>query len=160
MKKNIQKYLPGFIIVLILFLVLVLISQNPSNKNSEISEAGAMMFNFGDISMGNGKVSHRFELVNDGAKPIAISKIYTSCMCTSAMIITDGGQEGPFGMPGHGFMPRVNTILAPSEKAIVEVVFDPAAHGPAGVGKIERSIYVETDDSERFVFSISAVVTP
>ncbi|KKT83316.1 MAG: hypothetical protein UW81_C0021G0020, partial [Candidatus Giovannonibacteria bacterium GW2011_GWC2_44_9] len=41
-----------------------------------------------------------------------------------------------------------------------EVVFDPAAHGPAGVGRIERAVYLENSASEALQLKFSATVTP
>ena len=60
-------------------------------------------FDFGTIAMKNGDVSKVFELENEGTESILISKVYTSCMCTVAKIITaKGDTSGPYGMPGHG----------------------------------------------------------
>ena len=63
-------------------------------------------------------------------------------------------------MPGHGFIPGINEAVQPGEEAEVEVVFDPAAHGTAGVGKIERLVYVENNGSRTMQFLIKASVTP
>ena len=42
----------------------------------------------------------------------------------------------------------------------VEVVFDPTAHGPAGVGKIERVVTLENNSSSDLNIMFSAFVTP
>lgn len=117
-------------------------------------------FDFGSISMAAGKVSHQFTVRNSGVGVVTINKIYTSCMCTSAKLITEKGSFGPFGMVGHGFIPSINRPLLPGEEAKVDVVFDPAAHGPAGVGKIERMVTIENDAGELVELRFSAVVTP
>ena|SRR3989338_4552339 len=118
------------------------------------------VFDFGNISMAAGKVSHQFAVKNSGVGVVTINKIYTSCMCTSAKLITENGSFGPFGMVGHGFIPSINRALLPGESAKVDVVFDPAAHGPAGVGKIERMVTIENDAGELVELRFSAVVTP
>ena len=59
-------------------------------------------FDFGSIPMYEGKVKHNFTLKNTSRATVKISKIYTSCMCTEVMLITDKSRKGPFGMPGHG----------------------------------------------------------
>ena len=125
-------------------------------------------FDFGSISMAKGKVSKKFAIKNTSAGPTLIEKIYTSCMCTSASLIvadpsTDLGQVktfGPFGMPGHGLAPKTNQELKPGEEAQVEVIFDPAAHGPAGVGPIERVVYVAEKGRQPLELKIKAMVTP
>ena len=45
-------------------------------------------FDFGMVPMYGGKVKHSFRLKNTGQAPIKISKIYTSCMCTEATLIS------------------------------------------------------------------------
>ncbi len=119
-------------------------------------------FNFGKISMAKGNVSHDFRIKNAGPKPINITKIYTSCMCTTAILQMSSGKElGPYGMPGHGgFAPTINQIVTPGEEITIKTIFDPAAHGPAGVGPIERAVYVENDSGKPFEIQFKAVVTP
>lgn len=116
-------------------------------------------FDFGTISMAAGKVNHSFRVKNSGADAAVINKIYTSCMCTSASLIVGDLKLGPFGMAGHAFIPKINRALAPGEEASLEVVFDPAAHGPAGVGTIQRVVYLETS-AGRQTLEITANVTP
>lgn len=117
-------------------------------------------FDFGEISMAAGVVKRTFKIKNNGAGTALISKLYTSCMCTNATLKTARGSRGPFGMPGHGFVPRLDENIAPREEAEVEVVFDPAAHGPAGVGKIERAVYLEQEGTAPLELRISAMVKP
>jgi len=81
-------------------------------------------------------------------------------MCTSAFLIRGDKKIGPFGMPGHGFAPSLNQNLAPNEEAALEVIFDPAAHGPAGVGQVERSVYVENNLDQPIEVGFKAFVTP
>lgn len=118
-------------------------------------------FDFGNISMGAGKVSHAFKIVNTNRTAVVVSKIYTSCMCTVATLVTKAGRAGPFGMPGHAAVASITQSIAPGEEASVEVVFDPAAHGPSGTGKVRRIVYLETDaQKEPFEMSFEANVTP
>ena len=100
-------------------------------------------FDFGSISMAAGKVSHRYWIRNESADPLLIKGIYTSCMCTTASLSKGARVVGNYGMPGHGPLPEVNEALAPNETAYVNVVFDPAAHGPAGLGLTERVVTIE-----------------
>ena len=117
-------------------------------------------FDFGTVSMAKGKVSHMFKLKNNSGDSAMVSKVYTSCMCTNATLIHGDKKMGPFGMPGHGFVPKVNDVVNSGEEADVEVVFDPAAHGPAGVGRIDRVVFVETESGLPLQLKFTAVVTP
>jgi hypothetical protein len=118
-------------------------------------------YNFGTISMAAGKVSTTYRIKNEGAAALPLDKIYTSCMCTEATLITASGRkQGPFGMPGHGPLKPATGQLAPGETALLEVVFDPAAHGPSGVGRIERVITVETKGAAPLELGMVAMVRP
>lgn len=127
---------------------------------ASVLAAAEQSFDFGPISMAKGKVQHRFAVKNTGAGPTTIARMYTSCMCTTASIVKGDERLGPFGMQGHGFIPRMNMTLASGEAAEVIVTFDPAAHGPAGVGTIARTVYLEQDGSGALELNISATVTP
>lgn len=81
-------------------------------------------------------------------------------MCTVATLGIRGERFGPYGMPGHGFIPKIGQTINPNEEAIVEVVFDPAAHGPAGVGRIQRIITIENDSGQPLELQFTALVTP
>lgn len=115
---------------------------------------------FGSISMAAGKVRHTYSIRNTGETPLKIVGVQTSCMCTGATIVTDNGRFGPFGMPGHGRMPGIAETLAPGATAQVEVVFDPAAHGPAGVGRTERVVTIATDGGAPLELGLIATVRP
>lgn len=117
-------------------------------------------FDFGSISMAAGKVTHRYRIANAGAEPVVIRKLYTSCMCTTATLVQGVRRFGPFGMPGHGIIPAIDQALAPGERAYIEVVFDPAAHGPAGIGLVERVVTIENGAQQPVQLAFSARVTP
>lgn len=117
-------------------------------------------YDFGTISMANGNVSKVFAVTNNSADPVLIEKIYTSCMCTSARLKIGDKNLGPFGMPGHGIVPKVNQTLNPGEAAQIEVIFKPSAHGPAGVGPVERVVFVEEKGRQPLELTIKATVTP
>ncbi|MBI2640334.1 MAG: DUF1573 domain-containing protein [Candidatus Sungbacteria bacterium] len=117
-------------------------------------------FDFGSISMAAGNVRHAFRIKNVGSEAVTIGKMYTSCMCTTAYLAAGDKKFGPYGMPGHGFIPKINETVNPGEEAEVEIVFDPAAHGPAGVGEIQRVVTIENNGRERLELQFSAMVTP
>ena len=92
---------------------------------------------------------------------IFIPSIVTSCMCTKAFIIEPSGlTKGPFGMPGMGYVPPANETIKAGESLIIRVVYDPNAHGPAGVGPINRLVILTDKFGGKLQFEIKALVTP
>ena len=167
-----KKGLIAGVIVISFIALLFFAGSATSKKTSSTTQNGAAVssaftasetfFDFGTISMKNGKVSRMFSVANGGAAPQTIKRISTSCMCTEAFLVgQDNSKRGPFGMPGHGgFAPDINEVVPPQENRGIEVVFDPGAHGPAGVGKIERAVFVEDGSGGTQVITIKALVTP
>ncbi|MEK7680789.1 MAG: DUF1573 domain-containing protein [Patescibacteria group bacterium] len=105
-------------------------------------------FDFGDVSMANGKVTKTISIKNEGDADLKISKMSTSCMCTTAALEIDGKKSPAFGMPGHGgpSLPWTGTIPA-GKTGMLELVFDPNAHGPDATGPIKRTINITSNDS-------------
>ena len=134
---------------------------NRAQYSASVLDALEKTFDFNTISMKDGNVSHQFEIRNDGVEPVVIEKVYTSCMCTTAYITDSSGKRyGEFGMPGHTGSSGTKIEVAPGEAANVEAIFDPNAHGPSGVGFIQRSVYLETNSaaSPKMEFSFQATV--
>ncbi len=123
--------------------------------------AAETFYDFGEISMANGNVSQVFEVTNPTEKDITLVSLTTSCMCTTAFIVKDGVRRGPFGMPGHGGpVLRANEVIPAGGKLAIDVVYDPNAHGPAGVGEIDRFVYLVDETGGQLSFEIKANVTP
>ena len=105
-------------------------------------------FDFGVVSMAKGKVQHSFKIKNSTDRPVEITKIYTSCMCTEATLVNTNFSKGPFGMPGHeGLSSSLYETIKPGQEATIEVEVDPAAHGPEGIGKARKIVYIETNSA-------------
>lgn len=117
-------------------------------------------FDFGQVSMAAGVVRKQIAVTNPGRAPVKVTKLFTSCMCTTVKLQMNGRTVGPFGMPGHGVVPRIAEVLAPGQQATLEVAFNPAAHGPAGVGRVNRQVIVETDGGGTLAVAFTAAVTP
>ncbi len=145
--KNIL--LIGGLVVLTLGLIWVARTANKENPDSFVNNVLEIVsennIDFGAISMADGDVFHSYVLKNGGDKPVRITRIWTSCMCTGAVLKTAAGAEkGPFGMHGKN---GLDFEVLPGQTVEIEAVYDPNAHGPSGVGPIVRSIYVETNSS-------------
>ena len=153
--KYTQLLVPGAILVLLVLGLASMARDKEGANNSTATSNGASVltangtdFDFGTIKMGDGKVTHPFEVANIGSAPIMVTSVYTSCMCTTALVTdAEGKENGPFGMPGHT-SPYTEILIGVGERAQVVAVFDPAAHGPSGVGLAERSIYLETNSAQ------------
>lgn len=128
-------------------------------KGSElITENG--FYDFGIIPMDGGNVTTSYVVSNNTGADIRVDSLVTSCMCTTAYLVNENGKKGPFGMPGHGdTVPRANEVIKSGEKWTIEVVFDPAAHGPAGAGKVERSVYLVDERGGALELQFIAEVT-
>lgn len=122
-------------------------------------------YDFGRISMADGNVARTIILSNNTSGDIFLKNMTTSCMCTVAYLLSREGagssKLGPFGMPGHGGPARAaNELIRSGESRQVEVVFDPNAHGPAGLGTIERAVYFEDSSGNVAEFRFKGLVTP
>lgn len=102
-------------------------------------------YNWEDINIEGGLVSHSFPFENSSDQDLLIKTASTSCMCTTAEIELESGETSPlFSM--HEAT-EWGQLVAPGEKFEVNVVFDPMAHGPDAVGTITRSVFIETSAS-------------
>lgn len=130
------------------------------NLKSELA-ATETLYNFGTISMRNGLVNREFTVTNPTDRDITVSTILTSCMCTSAYVVgADGSLKGPFKMPGMGYVPPANELIKAGESRVIRVVYDPNAHGPAGVGRIDRFVTLTDASGGALQLEIKALVTP
>lgn len=140
------------ITVLILGLGVWLISKPATGSQLGVAtasggkaEVGSASFDWGNIDYGGGDVTAEFTVKNSGTGPLSLSGVSTSCMCTTAQV-TIGDQKSPFfGM--HQKSSWIGKIPAGGQ-ATLKVVFDPAFHGPSGVGPMERQIVMTTTDPQ------------
>lgn len=136
-------------------------NSGPTSGTGSVLTVGEKLYDFGTISMKNGNVTKEFTVTNSTDKDIFVPTLVTSCMCTKAfMVAPDGTTKGPFGMPSMGYVWPVNETIKAGENRIIRVVYDPNAHGPAGVGKIYRVVTLTDDSGASIQFEIKALVTP
>ncbi len=134
--------------------------SHPARTESALT-ASETVYDFGSISMKNGDATKDFTVTNTTDKDIMLKTLVTSCMCTQALIVrADGTTKGPFGMPGMGYVPPANELVKAGENRIIRVVYDPNAHGPAGVGQIDRLVFLEDSNGGKIQLEIKALVTP
>lgn len=163
MKKNI------IITLLIVAGLIGLIWLGSKNQKSPAEDSGIKsaltsseyVYDFGSISMKDGDVTKEFTVTNKTDKDIVFPTLVTSCMCTKAYFVNPSGKtKGPFGMPGMGYVPPLDETIKRGESRIIRAVYDPNAHGPAGVGVIDRFITLTDTTGSSLKLEIKAVVTP
>jgi hypothetical protein len=132
-----------------------------SGSSGGLLTADETVYDFGQISMKDGNVTKEFIVKNPTDKDIFVPTVVTSCMCTKAFIVRpDGTTKGPYGMPSMGYVwPSDETVKA-GESMVIRVVYDPNAHGPAGVGFIDRFVTVTDEFKNDLKLEIKATVTP
>ncbi len=122
--------------------------------------ASEALYDFGVVSMKNGKVSHRFKVTNPTNNDQIAEYLSTSCMCTTAYIVDDKARSGPFGMEGMSSNGKAKMLFKPGESREIEVVFDPNAHGPAGVGPLQRFVTLTDAAGGKLQLEIKGLVKP
>lgn len=100
---------------------------------------------WGEIKIDNGLAVANFELKNSGSETLKLFSGTTSCACTKAKVVTNDDSSGYFGM--HSKSKEVIEIK-PGESAQLVAEFDPAYHGPTGIGPINRQVTMSTNDPD------------
>src|SRR3990167_2950390 len=103
-----MKNILSILIVIVVLGGLVYLARPTGEKQMNEEQAGSAQgslialdhdnFDFGEVSMANGKVNHMFKIKNTGNEAITIEKMYTSCMCTTAELMMRGSTWGPYGI--------------------------------------------------------------
>ena len=135
-------------------------SSNSTKENTVVASYDKRQ-DLGTIPMSQGVKKLAFAYKNATDQPLKLSNLYTTCMCTKAKIKLGDKNTVFAGMKGHtaGLMPiNPDITLEPGQEMVIDVEFDPNAHGPKGVGPITRSVIIETD-GEKLEFMFSGTVT-
>lgn len=112
----------------------------------------------GDISIDQDLVVTDFLIKNVGSESLALYNLTTSCMCTVVQV-----QIGDVISPEFKMGDRSTYVanVPPGEAATIKLIFDPAFHGPNGLGEVTRQAMMRTNDPRepKLVFTMSATVT-
>lgn len=141
----------------------VMVSRPTKTEQNVVENVDAKLevtetnYDWGNIDYSGGMVETLFEIKNVGSTTLSLYNVYTSCMCTTAQLATGKVQSPLFGM--HTKSDYVLQV-EPGDSASLKIVFDPAYHGPSGVGPVTRQIKVSTNDPSQteLDFSLSGVV--
>ncbi|MEK7558917.1 MAG: DUF1573 domain-containing protein [Patescibacteria group bacterium] len=127
----------------VFFLTKTTTPEIKASQNAKAYVSDPTSFDWGTIPMSKGNVVKSFTIKNTGADTLKLYNVKTSCHCTKAYITIDGADSPSFGMEGlsswTGEVPK-------GTEAKLTAVFDPAFHGPAGTGPVNRFVSVETND--------------
>lgn len=118
---------------------------------------GTKTHSWEEIDINSGKVNHSFLIKNKGKDTLKLYNLKTSCACTTAKLIKEGETSPIFGMHTKS---SYTMSLNPGETASLSVTFDPAYHGPSGIGDVTRQIALETKDpsNPEVTYTLTAMV--
>jgi len=147
-----DKFLLGIVVVTVLILALAVFFGTKMGETTQVTadsqvtmSVDSNRYDWGTIDLGGGMVSKSFAIENKGASPLKLYEVKTSCMCTTAQLKTSSQTSPKFKMhEKSSYVFEVN----PGETAELIVEFDPAFHGPSGVGPITRTITMNTNDTK------------
>jgi len=125
------------------------------DKDKPIIEAKETIYDMGTIKVSDIK-EKEFVIKNIGIRPLLLSKISSSCGCTTAQIIYKGAVSKEFSM--HGQSDYVIQI-EPQTTALVKIVYKPFTMPVYGA--VTRQVFMNTNDPDlpRLEFNIKAFVT-
>lgn len=69
--------------ILFIFMAILLATGMASAQKKAIISAPETVYNFGEIKEADGKVSHTFQIKNEGEAPLVITRVIASCGCTT-----------------------------------------------------------------------------
>jgi len=79
-------------------------------------------------------------------------------MCTTGRLVQADRASDWVGMQHDGPVKTVSFKLEPNQPAYLDVRIDPAAHGEAGLGPIERGVAIKTAANQTLEFRLTAQV--
>lgn len=104
-------------------------------------------YDIGKVLMKNGIVQREYEIKNNSKNVLRVKNIVTSCMCTRAQVVLGDKRSRFYAMEMSGAKnPNIDFDIPAESTAKLIVRFDPAAHGPAGVGPVDRSVWLTFAD--------------
>lgn len=142
----------------------ILVSGSSSTTSAQIvasqnakAQVDSTTYSWGNIPYSGGNVTKTFSIKNNGTDTLQLTNIRTSCHCTKAHVTINGGDSPDFGM--NNVSSWIGNVK-PRQEAKLTVTFDPAFHGPQGIGPVVRYVSVETNDSSqsKITFSLSGTV--
>lgn len=134
--------------------VIPAVNYSKSDSDRPRLSASETETDFGSISVKQ-EVSKDFVVKNTGNKPLQISKINSSCNCTTVKYIYEGKESAEFGMHNPG---RDVFEIAPGSEAVMKVIYRPFVMPVYGF--VSREAYAETNDPDfpRLILKVKTTV--
>jgi hypothetical protein len=150
----------GMVVLMAGGLYLAYRSSTPDTiKSTEEAKAVTQVVNkeLGVVGINQGLQVTDFIIENGGSEELLLYDVTTSCMCTVAQVESGGVISPEFVMGKRSS--HVMKVL-PGSSATVKMIFDPAYHGPGGIGEVTRQVMMRTNDANQsmLVFTMSATV--
>lgn len=147
-RKEIKKGMLISLPILLLVGIIVFFAANYTPKENHPGvpriEIPVNEYDAGTVSMADGLVKHTYEIKNTGIGDLKIDSIWTSCHCTTVRLTINDKTSPEFGMDKRSTSQKI----APGQTGQLEVIFDPAFHGPQGIGQAVRVVYLSTNDPQ------------
>jgi len=135
MKKTMQKRTLLFMLFVSISLLLTACGGQPEISVESIETDWGHVIN-GDI------ISRDVAVRNDGAAPLIIESVSTSCSCTAATLTP--------------------MTIEPGQTGTLRIEFDSGLHGPDLTGKLLRQVFIASNDPDlpEVIIEFSVVVDP
>jgi hypothetical protein len=164
MSKESKTILAITVVFILIAAFLGYLGVKMQNSNGVEADSGARavvqntFFDWEDIGINDGNVSASFSITNEGTSELVLYNVETSCMCTTAQLVSGNSESPLFGMHSNS---KYKMELPAGETVQLIVEFDPAYHGPSGVGPVSRQVKVSTNDPDNpeLIFLLKANVT-
>lgn len=118
-------------------MIFVVLSLAACSGNSSKIELELYEFEFGDVVNGT-LVGKDIRIKNQGAVPLEITSVSTSCGCTMAEV------DSP--------------TIQPGASGTLQIEFDSGAHGPDMTGELMRQVFVESNDPDQPMVTVTFTV--
>ena len=158
-KGRLDPFVAGIVIITILILGGAVLFGTKTGATTQVTadtqvvmSVDSNRYDWGTIDLNGGIVSKSFAIEKKGLTPLKLYDVKTSCVCTTAQLRTASQTSPRFKM--HEKSSSVFEVK-PGETAELLVEFDPAFHGPSGVGPITRTITMNTNDVKNPVLSFN-----
>ena len=145
-----DKFMVGTVVITVLILAAAAVFGSGMGATTQVTTDGQVAisvdsnrYDWGNIDISGGGVSKSFAIESSGDVPLKLYNVKTSCMCTTAQLKTTSQTSPKFNM--HDQTSSVFEVK-PGETAELIIEFDPAFHGPSGIGPISRTITMNTND--------------
>jgi len=116
-----------------------------SEEGNPTLEIETLEINLGEMNLQEERVGE-IALANTGSGPLKISRVRTSCMCTSAVLVLNGRESPEINMEMHN-SPAVNAwvgTLGPGERGALRIIYRPSKMPVKG--PVDRLVLFETND--------------